>query len=128
MHCVMKYIFLLLLVFGVLFSNAQVRDFTQKTFNCDSIPKAFTPNGDGVNDLFSAAASVAAGFEADSFSLRIFNRWGELMFEARNILEAWDGKNKKQKPVPEETYIYLLIATDRFGMRAECKGSVLVLR
>ena len=50
------------------------------------MPTAFTPNGDGINDLFSIA-----GFGFQSVQFRIFNRWGELVFETDNPDQGWDG-------------------------------------
>lgn len=58
------------------------------------VPKAFTPNGDGINDRLMVEAS---GIEF--YSLRIFNRWGGLIFESNSA--PWDGKN-----APEGMYIH----------------------
>lgn len=49
-------------------------------------PDAFTPNNDGINDQF-----FAKGFGIETFSLAIFDRWGELIFSASSIGEAWNG-------------------------------------
>ncbi len=58
------------------------------------IPKAFSPNGDGINDRLMVEAS---GIEA--YNIRIFNRWGGLIFESNS--QSWDGKN-----APEGMYIH----------------------
>lgn len=52
------------------------------------IPNSFTPNGDGLNDIFKAE-SIA---EVEDFQLYIYNRWGQLVFESSNINIGWDGK------------------------------------
>jgi gliding motility-associated-like protein len=52
------------------------------------IPNSFTPNGDGLNDVFKAE-SVA---EVEGFQFYIYNRWGQLVFESKNISTGWDGK------------------------------------
>ncbi len=51
-------------------------------------PSAFTPNRDGLNDRFGPLGSVAA---VKQFKLRIYNRWGQLVFNSTNPMEQWDG-------------------------------------
>jgi gliding motility-associated-like protein len=61
------------------------------TENCPQqlfVPNAFSPNGDGINDVFLITTS---GLE--SFEMTIFNRWGEQVFNNQNYLQGWDGKN-----------------------------------
>lgn len=57
--------------------------------DCSTIylPSAFSPNEDEVNDLFKAS-----GKEVARFSLKVFNRWGQLVFETKDINTGWDGK------------------------------------
>lgn len=72
--------------------------------HCDIyIPNIFSPNFDGVNDEFRAYSPC----EFDYFSLKIFNRWGGLLFEGNAIDEGWDGifKNKKHNP---GVFVFLL--------------------
>ena len=66
------------------------------------IPKAFSPNGDGINDVFEIASSCK---QIESICFRIFNRWGEKIFETTNIDIDWDRyyKGKLQRP---NVYIY----------------------
>lgn len=64
------------------------------------IPNAFTPNGDGKNDVFSAV-----GKSISCYSLMIFNRWGELLFTSDNINNGWNG-TYKGKPVPDGVYVW----------------------
>lgn len=52
------------------------------------IPNTFTPNGDGVNDFFGP---VFSGIEPTQYHLQIFNRWGQLIFESKQISEQWNG-------------------------------------
>jgi gliding motility-associated-like protein len=66
------------------------------------IPNAFTPNGDGLNDYF-----LAEGKNIDTFSVKIFNRWGELIFESDNIYRGWNGKTNG-KTAPQGTYVYII--------------------
>lgn len=51
------------------------------------IPAAFTPNGDGLNDLFKVYA-----LEVNEYELEIYNRWGSVVFYSKNINDTWDGK------------------------------------
>ncbi|MES2554657.1 MAG: gliding motility-associated C-terminal domain-containing protein [Bacteroidota bacterium] len=53
------------------------------------VPNSFTPNADGINDFFLPI--FTSGFEADDYSLTIFNRWGELVFDETDHLIGWDG-------------------------------------
>lgn len=62
------------------------------------IPNCFTPNGDDVNDTFGAEA-----VETYSFNLKIFNRYGKVIFESFNIEEKWTGDS-----APQGTYLYRL--------------------
>jgi gliding motility-associated-like protein len=70
------------------------------------VPNTFSPNGDGSNDVF-----YVRGRGLDRVkSLRIFNRWGEVVFEQQNLpvnnpMYGWDGKYKGNKPVPD-VYVY----------------------
>jgi gliding motility-associated-like protein len=65
------------------------------------VPNAFSPNDDGWNDYFSV-------FGSDILALRlsIYDRWGELVFESRDIQAAWDG-TYRNRPVSPGTYIWL---------------------
>ena len=57
-------------------------------FSCPiTVPNAFTPDGDGINDFFEIK-----GEEIKSFELWIYNRWGELVFHSNKINNFWDGR------------------------------------
>jgi gliding motility-associated-like protein len=64
------------------------------------VPNCFTPNDDGINDVFYAHSVGLRGFE-----ITIFNRWGEVIFESNDINKGWDGK-KNGRLVPTGVYIY----------------------
>lgn len=53
------------------------------------VPNAFTPDGDGVNQVFKPEME---GFDEDEYTLYIFNRWGQLIFESHSMEVGWDGK------------------------------------
>lgn len=67
---------------------------------CDVvIPNVFSPNGDGHNDLF-----VIDGIEYTSNTVRIYNRWGQLVFESSNYRNQWNGGD-----LPDGTYFYEVV-------------------
>ncbi len=66
------------------------------------IPNAFSPNGDGVNDVFKVIGS-----NIESAQLLLYNRWGELLFESSVIGEGWDGSYKGEA---QELGVYVYIA------------------
>jgi len=66
------------------------------------IPTIFTPNGDGINDVFNAVIE-----HSESYTMIIFNRWGSSIFETNNVEIGWDGKNNGSK-VAEGTYYYII--------------------
>jgi gliding motility-associated-like protein len=69
------------------------------------VPSAFTPNGDGMNDVFKV---VARG--VGKFSLIVFNRWGEVVFETEDANSGWDGTYKGEKITSTDVYVYLVKA------------------
>ncbi len=54
------------------------------------IPNIFTPNGDAENDYFN----IGHNYPPENYSLKIFNRWGNIVFETHKIDDNWNGKNK----------------------------------
>ncbi|HKR04845.1 MAG TPA: gliding motility-associated C-terminal domain-containing protein, partial [Bacteroidia bacterium] len=86
------------------------------------VPNAFTPDADGKNDFFGA---VHAG-KYDSFEMKIFNRWGAMLFNSNNISEFWDG-NSKGKKQPEGVYIYSIHLTSGKNKVAKT-GNVSLIR
>jgi gliding motility-associated-like protein len=67
------------------------------------IPNAFTPGGDKFNETFQPV--FTSGFDPYRFSMVLFNRWGEIVFETNNAAIGWDG-TYGGKPAPEGTYIW----------------------
>ena len=85
-------------------------------------PTAFSPNGDQENDILRLE-----GFFVESVYWVIFDRWGEKIFEAHDLADAWDGTYKGH-PMPVETYGYYLRATCPGGKMMEKKGNVSLLK
>lgn len=90
------------------------------------LPSSFTPNGDGLNDVFLGRASCN-NIELNGYRLRIYSRWGQLIFESTNTQKGWDG-SFLNKPVPMGTYVYT--AEYGFGQtgRKSTKGTITVIR
>lgn len=86
------------------------------------IPNAFTPNGDGKNDLF-----MPVGNNVEQLHLLIFNRWGELIFESFDILNGWNGTYKGER-VQEDVYVWKVFYDDNTGGKHEQIGKVAVVR
>ncbi|MBO9154295.1 MULTISPECIES: gliding motility-associated C-terminal domain-containing protein [Chitinophaga] len=94
---------------------------------CDSkpeVPNAFSPNGDGKNDLFRP---VVRGPMYD-YELRIFNRWGELVYLSKDQYQGWDG-TYKGRPVDVGTFVWWLTYKKvTNGPAFIIKGDVTVVR
>jgi len=86
------------------------------------IPNVFSPNGDGVNDRFEIF-----GFGIGDFDLKIFNRWGEKVFESTNQFSYWDGSYKGVMQNPE-VYTYLLNVTYLDSREVTKTGTVTLVR
>ncbi|MCY7410577.1 MAG: gliding motility-associated C-terminal domain-containing protein [Chitinophagales bacterium] len=88
------------------------------------VPNAFTPNGDGTNDLFLPI--VQGIFEAEVFM--VFNRWGQVVYTTSDITQGWNGKHDG---VDSEmgTYVYYLQGkSGTTGREYFVKGNVVLLR
>ncbi|MEI6899382.1 MAG: T9SS type B sorting domain-containing protein, partial [Bacteroidota bacterium] len=85
-------------------------------------PNSFTPNGDGHNDTFHP---VGSGFE--QFSMRIYDRWGVMLFETFSMEPGWDGTYKKAL-CPEDTYVFKATYESTGGQAKQVTGSVTLLR
>jgi gliding motility-associated-like protein len=83
---------------------------------------AFTPNGDGTNDR-----AVVYGFGVVKMTFRIFNRWGQLMYEGSDPAQGWDGRFKGQ-PQPMDAYAYTLDAELIDGSRVRKSGNITLVR
>ena len=72
------------------------------------VPNTFTPDANGVNEVFKP---VMEGFDEDEFTLYIFNRWGDLIFESHNMEVGWDGTFAGQDfQVQDGVYTWKIVA------------------
>ncbi|MCC7332699.1 MAG: gliding motility-associated C-terminal domain-containing protein [Flavobacteriales bacterium] len=88
------------------------------------IPNAFTPDRDGLNEVFSAV-----GEEIKEFSMQIFNRWGEKIFETHDIQNGWNGKGKDGSNIAQEdVYVYNIRLKDYRGKLHTMQGKVTLIK
>jgi gliding motility-associated-like protein len=80
-------------------------------------PNAFTPDGDGLNDIFVYEASLL-----ESVSFKVYNRWGEVIFTTEELGNGWDGRYRNA-PAPQGVYIYEFRARDILGNVLTRRGS-----
>jgi gliding motility-associated-like protein len=87
------------------------------------IPTAFTPNGDGENELFRGTAVGIKEYE-----LIIFNRWGEVMFQSTDPTEGWDGNHPNGKEAIEGVYAWSVYAKGQNDELILKKGQLTLFR
>lgn len=83
------------------------------------LPSAFSPNGDGLNDLFRPTL-----VNYEQFEMEIYNRWGELLFKSTDASIGWDGTYKGEV-VPNGVYTYYMIYRTTEDMQWQNVGGVL---
>lgn len=109
----------------------------KNTYEVEKVmPNVFTPNGDGVNDLFipqivdPVTHVIKKTTGVEKWELVIFNRWGERVFKTEKFDDNWDGtiRNKGNREAPDGTYFWIL----NYQLRGEdlktCSGSVTLKR
>jgi len=88
------------------------------------IPSAFTPNADGKNDVFIPKGTFFA-----SFDMYIFDRWGMRLYHTSDINKGWNGAvNNGSTPCQQDTYIYVINATDFKGLTHSYTGKITLIR
>jgi gliding motility-associated-like protein len=80
------------------------------------IPNSFTPNEDGLNDVFRPVFSPY-GLDEKTYEMTIYDRWGHVLFHTKDINKGWDGtiQNAGQTPLKQDTYVYTLKFKDTEG-------------
>jgi gliding motility-associated-like protein len=93
------------------------------------VPNAFTPDNDGINDYFIPKGIYV---DEDRYSMTIFNRWGEPVFETQDVNQGWDGRVNtttiESTEVSSDTYIYVIKLYDVNGEYHEYMGQVNLIR
>ncbi len=87
------------------------------------VPNAFTPNNDGMNDEF--IVDLTEGYS--HVSCKIYNRWGNLIFQSNQDYIRWDGTYEGTE-LPESAYVIMIEAGDAAGKRVSYQGTVVLMR
>jgi gliding motility-associated-like protein len=90
------------------------------------VPNAFTPNGDGTNDVFKAV-----GEGINTFKLYIFDRWGNMLFYSEDINKGWDGTfqgRSSSEILQEDVYVWKIELTDFSGKSHPMHGTVSLVK
>ena len=90
-------------------------------------PRGFTPNGDGLNDLFFPQGT---GLDQQEFEFLIFDRWGKVVFQTNTIGDGWNGKLPSGEPAPVGIYVWKLNVGDYTSNRRrhEVIGNVSLMK
>lgn len=86
------------------------------------VPTAFTPNSDGLNDEFTVLAKYLT-----TYMMRVYDRWGTLIFQTPDPNVSWDGKYDSQH-LPMGTYVWVANFSDVFNKTYRKQGSVTLIR
>ena len=101
--------------------RATVQD---RRFPCTEARDIMTPDGDGLNERFL----INCVDEFNQNTLRVFNRYGQLVFQAENYDNSWNGTTGTGESLPEGPYYYILDYVDFDGNPQQLKGSITLLR
>ena len=83
----------------------------------------FTPNGDGINDVF-----LFNEFAINVISVEIYNRWGQLVNNWTEVNQGWNGTGSDGQDLPEGVYFFILSATGVDGYSYSQEGTITLLR
>jgi gliding motility-associated-like protein len=92
------------------------------------LANVFTPNADAKNDCFQVVGLSKA---CDKASIKIYNRWGELMYKSDDLAECWNGRVNNTGPdVPEGNYFYQIVIEEIGGKvkNRTVHGSITIIR
>lgn len=96
-------------------------DFYYAASVCDiEMPNVFTPNGDIINGFFGPINADPSGFS--SYNMKLFNRWGNLMFETNDNTKGWDGKSNSGNVSEDGVYFYVVEAKSLDGKELNKQG------
>jgi gliding motility-associated-like protein len=118
----------------IVFTSAgcSAKDNVTINVSCDNsqifMANTFTPNGDGINDRFFPQGKGLSTIQR----LRIFNRWGQIVFDVQNMplndeSKGWDG-TLRSEPLNPDVFVYILNATCESGEPLELKGDISLVR
>jgi len=92
-----------------------------------AIPNTFTPDGDGLNDVFKPGSMV--GVSEKDYNFYIFDRWGEKIWEGHDLDSGWDGTVKGGSLIAQtDTYVWLIQLKGIDGLKREYRGHVNLIK
>jgi gliding motility-associated-like protein len=103
--------------------NGVILSFTTVSKADILVPSAFSPNGDGQNDIL---IPIVLGIQKFGYFM-VLNRWGQVVFETREIGKGWDG-NYRGNPQPMDTYSWIVEGVDVLGKTIKKNGGALLVR
>ncbi|HVI48428.1 MAG TPA: gliding motility-associated C-terminal domain-containing protein [Chitinophaga sp.] len=83
------------------------------------VPTAFSPNGDGLNDIFRAKVND----DVSDYRMVVYSRWGQLVFQTSDPASGWDGSQ-----LPVDNYVWVLTYTDSKQQARKQTGTLMLLR
>ncbi|TAE88273.1 MAG: PKD domain-containing protein [Bacteroidetes bacterium] len=89
------------------------------------IPNVFTPNDDGLNDCFQV---TGVNPKCDEYYIKIFNRWGNVVYENTDGTHCWNGKSQAGIDIPDGVYYYIMNIKKKNGPSINDHGTVTVIR
>ena len=107
----------------VMDNNTCIEDtgFVIATMTAECVPNVFTPNNDNVNDVWRLEDT----FLYSDSEVKVYGRYGRLLFHSIGYLSPWDGKNKKGNDVPDGVYFYTIEIGHSFE---PIKGTITLIR
>lgn len=122
---------------GCKFITTSIETNSYPVVSVSEIPNVFSPNSDGLNPVFYAFTFVPSTDQTklevlfEEFSMQVFNRWGQLVFETSEVNKGWNGKDQGNTDVAEGVYFVLIkfnaICSDSPGLTVY-NGTIQLLR
>lgn len=103
-------------------TSTACKELTADIVKLVDVPSAFTPNGDGENDVL-----YMRGFSVKTVKMRIYNRYGNQVFESDSLSKGWNG-TIDGTPAASDVYAYVIDVTFADGSREKKHGNVTLLR
>ncbi|MBK6610209.1 MAG: gliding motility-associated C-terminal domain-containing protein [Sphingobacteriales bacterium] len=93
-----------------------------------TIPTAFSPNDDGINDVFRPKVNTALPLQ--QFRLAVYDRWGNRVFDSTNPNDGWNGllAGNGFRPAPVGVYVFMFMYENEAGQLIQTNGNITLLR
>lgn len=91
------------------------------------IPNAFSPDGDGLNETFNGKGFGFDKNDPNAFNMKIYDRWGELIYESTDYAKGWDGTNNGT-PLKPDAFVYKFYIIDLTNDPHEFRGTVTLVK